>query len=106
MPWFYRGLLFLNILYCSLGLVTKKLPAWRMFENVTPLDFRLIDSRGIAIEIQQYLPTGAYINNLKEALPIVKFICEKNHDRAPLYFSETFSNIKTEVGPVDCEVHL
>lgn len=83
--------------------MTKKLPAWRMFESVEPLALELKDSRGAVIEIERYLPGAAYLTNLDSALRVVGFICEKNRDRAPLSFTESFSGFKTEVRPPACD---
>ena len=51
MPLYCRIFLFLNLVYCCVGLVTKRVPAWRMFDQVDPLQFQLRDSSGALIEI-------------------------------------------------------
>lgn len=106
MPWYYRVLLILNIAYCCVGLMTKKLPAWGMFAKVEATDFHLVDAQGLPIEINSYLPVGAYLTSKKAALPVVQFICEKNQTRAPLMFSESISGFKINLPIGKCDAKL
>ena len=100
----FRFLLILNVVYCCFGLVTKLVPAWRMFERVEPLNFTLTDAFGNPIDVRSYLPAGAYINSLRALLPVLGFICERGHHPRPLRFIEMSRGVKLEIGPGDCRV--
>lgn len=103
MIWVFRGILFLNIMYCVIGSLTKGFPAWRMFEKVSPMNFQLTDRQGAEINIRSYLPTDAYINNVHRLAGVVAFICKNNRARGPFLLRESFSNTQKEIRSSDCE---
>lgn len=106
MPWRFRILLALNFAWCCLGLMTKSLPAWRMFESVDPLSMRLKDSRGTSLDLGNYLPKGTIITHRESLLPLLRFICEHHRDQAPFVFTEAYSRSRAEFGPPNCEIRF
>lgn len=106
MPWRFRILLALNFGWCCLALVTKSLPAWRMFESVDPLSVSLRDSKGNPLEVSSYLPEGTIITHRESLLPLLRFICEHHRDQAPFVFTEAYAHSRAEISTPDCEIHL
>lgn len=102
----FQVLLFLNISYCIVGLMTKTVPAWRMFEHVEPLEIEFTDRAGVAINVYDYLPQDAHLNHVRQVVAIAKFICEKERGRGPFLLKEKFSATVTEVNPEDCQPKL
>jgi hypothetical protein len=86
-----RALLVLDILYCALAIAEPRLPGWHMFESVDRLDFVLRDRNGVAVDVRAYLPRDAYLVDKGELYAIVRFICEREHDRAPFVLVDNTS---------------
>jgi hypothetical protein len=102
----YRILLILNIAYCCLAMITKKLPGWRMFEKVESLRYQLTDRVGRPIDLYEYLPSDVYISSLQHRPPIVSFICKRPRERAPFVLTELNSNTRREIHAEDCQISL
>jgi hypothetical protein len=102
MPWGYRALFLLNVAYCVAGLISGRLPAWRMFERVEPLaeDFR--DASGVRIDLRALLPRDAYPTDLESLLPVAEFACARLVVRGPFTLSEKHRGFRKELRADDC----
>ena len=102
MPWSYRILLILNVLYCSYGMITKQVPAWGMFEKVLKVEYKLLDAHQNSIDLRDYLPGGAYLNHPSSLFPIVQFICKRYPELTPLTFSEETTHTQMVLTAQNC----
>ena len=81
------GALFtLNLAYCTTALFTDTLPAWKMFETVEALNYRLSDATG-DLDASTVLPGDSYLIDRQQLLRVVTFICERH--KGALWFEPT-----------------
>jgi hypothetical protein len=102
MAWAFRILLLLNIIVCIGGAISKRYPAWRMFERVEPLRYRFLDKDGGEIALRDYMPKEAYINHHSLLLKLAIFACQKNLARAPFTLIDDLHHT-TKVLNAHCE---
>jgi hypothetical protein len=99
-----RALLVLNVLYCVLAAAQEGLPGWHMFESVEDVRYELRDRDGQLVDLRAWLPRGANVVDRGELRQIVTFVCQKEHERAPLTYSEPGRGVALTLGE-DCRVH-
>lgn len=99
-----RALLVLNVGYCFLAAAQDGLPGWHMFEDVERFDVVLRDRDGIDVELRRYLPAHAWLVRYDELREVVRFVCEKEHTRAPFVFEERVRGVRVELGTTTCKV--
>lgn len=76
-----------------------------MFESVDRLDYTLRDRDGRPVDVRAYLPKSAWLVDYGELTEIVRFVCERERDRAPFTFEEHERAVHAVIGPDDCRVH-
>lgn len=97
-----RALLVLNVLYCLLATAQPGLPGWHMFESVEGVEHELRDRDGREVDVRGWLPRGANLVDRGELHEVVRFVCTREHARAPFTYRER--GTEQTLG-VDCRVH-
>ncbi len=93
-----------NALLCLAGALTRSFPSWGMFERIEPVQFRLTDSQGVNIPVENYLPRDALILRVAEILPVLRFICLREEARDPLHFVSVNSGLDFFLEKGKCEI--
>ncbi len=97
-----RALLALNVLYCVVALGDDKLPGWKMFAAVDRLDYQFRDRDGLAVDVRDYLPRGAYLTDVDDLVRVARFACKKERARAPFTLEEPEHGVHLEMSASDC----
>jgi hypothetical protein len=82
LAWTFAGLSFLH---AFLGLFLAELPAWKMFRVIPRYRYELVDSRGEAVHLHDWVQRRAYVmSSPMFMIQIAQWLVETHPDRAPL----------------------
>ncbi len=101
---FCRAILVLNVLYCVLAALQDGVPGWHMFESVERTDHELRDREGRLVDIRRWLPRGAHVVDRGELRQIVRFVCQREQERAPFTYREPSQRFMATLEK-ECVIH-